>query len=231
MEPFLIVILSLWLIMLLSDNNMRLVYGWMNTVPPSPFMSRATRKPILLQQQQRSRRRSWENGDYSSCGSLLLLAMSQQIDYQSDYGRGQDHLSAFLEEGDVVVYQTGIWYVDGVQVGNDDENDGEEQPSFKWAKIDTMQVVWTHNCEHGVLRGIALYEAKDNEDDDDNVGKVDDTTGRILRLAESDPLEFVEFGPEQLVARIPVEWDDKDQHQVQDSGVTSVPVVHWGSKS
>ena len=32
-------------------------------------------------------------------------------------GRGVDHLSAALEEGDLVLYQTGQWAVDGVAIG------------------------------------------------------------------------------------------------------------------
>ena len=36
-------------------------------------------------------------------------------------GRGLDHLSAALEEGDLVLYQVGSWTVDGVTVGDGDE--------------------------------------------------------------------------------------------------------------
>ena len=105
-----------------------------------------------------------------------------KIDFQSDdalFGRGQMHLSADLEEGNVVAYQTGTWLVDGVTVGD------VTPAAISFCCIDTIQVVWTHNCEHGVLRGLELV--------------VDDA--RMLVATG----QVVEFGPEQLVARIPVE--------------------------
>jgi len=105
------------------------------------------------------------------------------IDFQREYGRGEKHLSASLLEGDLVVYQGGTWLVDGVEVG-----DGSES-IFRYAMLETMQLVWTHNCEHGVLRGVECYVKDD-----------------IATLVE--PLNELEFGPEQLVAKIPVQWDE-----------------------
>jgi hypothetical protein len=125
--------------------------------------------------------------------SLLVLSLSSAppsylravtIDYQRDYGRGDHHLSAYLSEDDVVVYQAGTWLVDGVQVGSDSE------PVFLYARIETMQLVWTHNCEHGVLRGFPL--------------KLSDI-GLLEMVNEEGPQ--VEFGPEQVICRVPVEWD------------------------
>ena len=112
------------------------------------------------------------------------LFSSSVIDFQDDsnqFGRGEMHLSAILEEGDVVVYQTGSWFVDGVAVGED------VPPSFEYCSIETIQVVWTHNCEHGVLRGTKVELKEDG----------------TLRVDPS--YEQVEFGPEQLLARVPVE--------------------------
>jgi len=129
-------------------------------------------------------------------------ASSSSIDFQSDsglYGRGEMHLSAVLEEGDVVVYQDGQWQVDGVTVGNDDE-----PPIFRYAKVETLQVVWTHNCEHGVIRGTAMTLREEEQANDDS------STRRQLLVV--DPTDegggLVEFGPEQLVARLPVQWDE-----------------------
>ena len=119
------------------------------------------------------------------------LESSYSIDYQSDvssYGRGEMHLSAVLNEKDVAVYQTGTWEVDGVEVG-----DGNPA-SLEYCVIETLQVVWTHNCEHGVIRGIAVTI---------------DPESREVELTPD--LEFVDFGPEQLVARLPVEWIDDDR--------------------
>lgn len=127
--------------------------------------------------------------------SVITLS-SSAIDYQSDaknFGRGDMHLSAALVENDVVVYQTGTWYVDGVQVGEG------SPPAYRYALVDSLQIVWTHNCEHGVIRGLSLELIEnDTEDDTDE--------GVLQRLAQLDGLaRDVEFGPEQLVARIPVE--------------------------
>lgn len=112
------------------------------------------------------------------------------IDFQSDeqkFGRGDFHLSASLEDDDVICYQTGTWFVDGVQVG-----DASEPPSFSYARVDNVQVVWTHNCEHGVIRGVALEPLFHD-------------SGRVsFRVLE----EYVECGPEQLLAKIPVLWND-----------------------
>jgi hypothetical protein len=129
--------------------------------------------------------------------SASVIALSSSaIDYQSDaknYGRGDKHLSAALEESDVVVYQTGTWYVDGVQVG-----DGNP-PAYHYASVDNVQIVWTHNCEHGVIRGLSL-ELVEHDTDGDNDGK------KFQRLTQMQGLaRDIEFGPEQLVARIPVE--------------------------
>lgn len=127
---------------------------------------------------------------------------SSKIELQSDdtkFGRGNLHLSALIDEGDVVVYQTGSWKVDSVVVGEDGA-----APSFALAKIDNVQVVWTHNCEHGVLRGVEVYI-----DPDDNT-----------RLLVAEPLIDVEFGPEQLLARLPVSWEKEGAS----TGISKVPL-------
>ena len=127
---------------------------------------------------------------HPACTTRTALRL-HRIDFQNsaEFARGEQHLSAVLEEGNVVVYQTGSWFVDGVPVGN-------ESPSWEWCQVDTVQVVWTHNCEHGVIRGIRLQTTKTKKD-------------IIIRPVE--PLDFVEFGPEQLVARVPVEWKNNDE--------------------
>jgi hypothetical protein len=140
---------------------------------------------------------------------LSSLSASTTIEYQSNHGRGENHLSAFLEEGDVVVYQTGTWYVDGVEVGNG------EPPNFQWARIDNLQVVWTHNCEHGVLRGIALKEMVTEEGGES-----------ILQLSVLEPMEAVEFGPEQLVARVSVVWEWDNEKQLDLAKMDAAIVNH-----
>jgi len=121
-----------------------------------------------------------------------------KIEYQSDsslFGRGDMHLSAVLEEGDIVVYQTGTWYVDGVEVG-----DGNP-PCFNYCVIDSMQIVWTHNCEHGFIRGMAM----------DIIHSTGDSTTIVKTKS---PEEFIDFGPEQLIARLPVEWINDEEAEL-----------------
>lgn len=120
------------------------------------------------------------------------------IDFQSDaenFGRGDFHLSAALSENDVVVYQTGTWFVDGVPVGDD-----SLPPSFEYTAVDNLQIVWSHNCEHGVVRGWKM-KPMDVVLPQDYEQLADCKHQRLVRTDEQ-----VDFGPEQLVARIPVMW-------------------------
>ena len=142
----------------------------------------------------------------SSTTTILMLYESSSntnIEFQTtNGGRGQDHLSAFLQEGDVVVYQTGTWNVDGVTVGDGDDIE------FQYCLLDSLQIVWTHNCEHGVLRGIELVECHNHHPNPNT------NTNTNCCLIMTD--EFVEFGPEQLVAKLPVKDDDDDNDDDDD---------------
>ena len=99
--------------------------------------------------------------------------------------------------------------MDGATVGDDPD----APPIMKYCKVDTLQIVWTHNCEHGVIRGISVEiggggtigsgSANQEEGSDSSCHDVSCCT------TPDDDLEFVEFGPEQLVARLPVEWLDE----------------------
>ena len=123
--------------------------------------------------------------------SAVCAAASTTIDFQADYGRGIDHLTADLEPGNVVVYQTGTWWVDGVAVG-----DGSTPPAWEYCLVDTIQIVWSHNCEHGVVRGFGMTIVNNEKG------------GSLLKVDDFD--DMIDFGPEQLVARIPVEPVDDD---------------------
>jgi hypothetical protein len=59
------------------------------------------------------------------------------LELQQDCGRGQEHLSARLEQGDVCVYQVGSWMVDWVEVGPG------ELPRLLLARTDIVQINWT----------------------------------------------------------------------------------------
>ena len=184
----------------------------------------------------------------SSSSSVLRLGLSEEhdntdtdeigkgiIDYQSNtnqFGRGEQHLSAVLYEGDTVIYRTGNWYVDGVLVGDEDA-----EIVYKICRIETIQIVWTHNCEHGVLRGLDITTTStsssiiENENENDleeisssssssstiesttttsasasaatsSASASSDDTNRGLRFLIPTPFVDVEFGPEQLVGRI-----------------------------
>ena len=121
-----------------------------------------------------------------------------QIDRQSDkskYGRGIDHISADINEGDVIAYQDGTWFVDGTEVG-----DGS--PSVvRYCLVDTVQIVWTHDCEHGLVYGFDLVVV----DDDEQV--IGDESGAIVKKGSFFVIEdesYVQCGPEQILSRIPV---------------------------
>jgi len=97
-----------------------------------------------------------------------------------------------------VVYQRGTWYVDGVAVGPGDD------PYWSYALVDGLQVVWTHNCEHGVVQGWHLDLVRDDGDEDS-----DNSGGMVLRRSEAE--EEVEFGPEQIIGRIKgIQWDESN---------------------
>lgn len=113
------------------------------------------------------------------------------------------HLSALLQERDVVVYQTGTWEVDGVEVG-----DGNP-PSYAYCVVETLQIVWTHNCEHGFISGLAVTIGEDDDNENDEQSSVCREKVRVVS-----PLEFVDFGPEQLVARIPVNWINDNEAEL-----------------
>lgn len=141
----------------------------------------------------------------------------RHIDLQSDtsrYGRGEDHITFDLRPGDVVVYQQGTWCVDGVAVGPGDD------PYWSYAMVDGLQVVWTHNCEHGVVRGWHLDLVHNDEDQEDEDGACIsvESAGTILRRYGEE--EEVEFGPEQVLGRINnIHWDDDMM-----TGITPIPL-------
>ena len=65
-------------------------------------------------------------------------------------------------------------------------------PRLLVARVDCLQINWTNDCEHGRVIATAI-----NSLDGDAVG-----------IDENEVFSGIEFGPEQLVARIPAQWDD-----------------------
>ncbi|KAJ8606218.1 hypothetical protein CTAYLR_010538 [Chrysophaeum taylorii] len=99
-------------------------------------------------------------------------------------GRGYDHITATLEEGDLILYRDGSWLVDEVPVGDD-------EPTLRFASVNLVQLVWTHNCEHGWVYGMSA-------DVDDH-----------FRVSVDESNE-VQVGPEQVVARLFTSDDELD---------------------
>ena len=143
--------------------------------------------------------------DTKSCSS---------IDRQSDntkYGRGIDHISADINPGDIIAYQAGTWYVDGLsEVG-----DGSP-PIVKYLLVDTIQLVWSHDCEHGVINGFDLTIVNNNESDDGSDIHAEESNGVVIEkdrshfVANQD--EYVQIGPEQILARIPAKaYNSEDE--------------------
>ena len=102
-----------------------------------------------------------------------------EVEWSKEGDRGHAHLSAYLAEGELVIYQTGTWLVDNVEVG-----DGTPAV-WRLAQVDVVQINWTCTGEHGVIRGFAA--------------RWDPATGEVVCDEEDD--EQVDVGPEQLVAR------------------------------
>ena len=120
-------------------------------------------------------------------GSGRGRAGAKGTEWAAEGGRGEAHLSFALEAGDVVAYQVGTWEVDGAEVGPGGA------PEVELLSVDHLQIVWTHNCEHGEVRGWPLALAQDRSGQG----------WTALRAGE----ELVQCGPEQLVARLPARWD------------------------
>mmetsp|Transcript_24494 Transcript_24494/g.31356 ORF Transcript_24494/g.31356 Transcript_24494/m.31356 type:complete len:198 (-) Transcript_24494:37-630(-) len=153
---------------------------------------------------------SFSNAKFKSRLSPSRLSSSRLhlIDRQSDkskYGRGVDHISADINEGDVIAYQDGTWFVDGTEVG-----DGSPA-TVRYCLVDTVQIVWTHDCEHGLVYGFDLTVADNNDDQvssDEHGANI--KKGNIFIIQNE---SYVQCGPEQILCRIPVsstELESKD---------------------
>ena len=109
---------------------------------------------------------------------------SGSVELQRDCGRGLAHLSARLKEGDLCVYQVGTWHVDYTPVGSGNP------PRLLLARVDVLQLNFAGDHEHGRILGTAISSIE----------------GSALHVREDEPFGAVEFGPEQLIARLPARW-------------------------
>ena len=108
-----------------------------------------------------------------------------EIELQAEAGRGTEHLTYDLSDGDLVAYQVGTWLVDSVEVG-----DGSPA-RLLFARVDVLQINWCAHSEHGFVRGTALQADHESIE-----------ACQQLHLTD----EEIQFGPEQLVARLPASW-------------------------
>lgn len=165
---------------------------------------------------------------YSRNGSKIISLRAHEqrnvaIARQSDekYGRGINHISADINEGEIIAYQTGTWYVDGNAVGEwilesmcnscdashsllDVTGDGSD-PEIRYMLVDTIQIVWTHNCEHGVINGFDATIANSKDEGVDGGLR----EGSVLGIGN----DYVQCGPEQVLAKIPAQTGaEKDEY-------------------
>ena len=119
-------------------------------------------------------------------GSARAAVSMNDIEFQRDCGRGPEHLSARLVEGDVCVYQVGTWMVDWSPVGSGNP------PRLLLVRCDCLQLNWTMTHEHGRILATAINRWQ----------------GEEVRIDEDEEYAGVEFGPEQLVARVGADWED-----------------------
>ena len=80
--------------------------------------------------------------------------------------------------------------------------DGSES-SVRYMQVDAIQLVWSHNCEHGVINGFDVAAEDENGERlpaDSGVER-----GSIFAVTE----EYIQIGPEQVLARIPTVAGEK----------------------
>mmetsp|Transcript_18921 Transcript_18921/g.40961 ORF Transcript_18921/g.40961 Transcript_18921/m.40961 type:complete len:83 (-) Transcript_18921:2898-3146(-) len=76
-------------------------------------------------------------------------------------------------------------------------------------QVDTIQLVWTHDCEHGVINGFDLLIA--NGDDPESFNGAVEMGSHLVTNDD-----YISCGPEQILARIPAismnqKWRDNER--------------------
>ena len=78
--------------------------------------------------------------------------------------------------------------------------------------VDTIQIVWTHNCEHGVINGFDItINTNEHKHESSTYNEVN---GAVVNVGSTFVIgnEYVQCGPEQVVAKIPITRDsDKNE--------------------
>jgi len=73
-------------------------------------------------------------------------------------------------------------------------------------QVDAIQLVWTHNCEHGVINGFDLRIVNNNAISESAEGATA-TVEQGSFFIVSD--EYAQIGPEQVLAKIPSSKNSK----------------------
>ena len=81
----------------------------------------------------------------------------------------------------------------------------------KYMKVDTIQLVWTHDCEHGVINGFDLSIGNENEGTESSSGAVQ--MGSYFIAID----DYLQVGPEQILARIPAKSMNKNWKDTESS--------------
>ena len=120
-------------------------------------------------------------------------------EWSSNENKGHDHLSAFIQEDDIVIYRTGTWYIDNIEVG-----DGTPA-TLQAGIVRAVQLVWSHDCEHGCIYIEPLIPTSSS-----NINTNTDDYDMLIKLDDDDNSVLAAFGPEQLVAVLAIDViDDK----------------------
>ena len=85
-------------------------------------------------------------------------------------------------------------------------------PTYHYAVVETIQIVWTLNCEHGVIGAWPLSLVRndhdDNSGDSTSTRMATTTSPSIMQRFEIANYDMVQFGPEQLVAKLPCRLEE-----------------------
>ena len=82
--------------------------------------------------------------------------------------------------------------------------DGSD-PTIRYMLVDTIQIVWSHNCEHGFVNGFDAKVISQGEPTPISSYGSDLKVGSVFEIGN----EYIQCGPEQVIAKIPTLKDDE----------------------
>lgn len=76
----------------------------------------------------------------------------------------------------------------------------------KYIQVDTIQLVWTHDCEHGVINGFDTVIGNEiNGSTSLETSNIAVEKGSCFVIID----DYIQIGPEQILARIPIKSTNK----------------------